>query len=64
MVMTSIDQRRNIILEKIISKTTGAIAAAIKGLNDILTAIRTAVKNQVIGVLGDVGNIGSAGLDE
>ena len=48
-------------LGKIINETKNAIVAAIVGADDILTALRTAVKNQIKGTITDVSDVGVSG---
>ena len=47
-------------VDKIINEVTGAVTAALKGVDDIITALRTTVKNQITGSLKDAAESGVA----
>ena len=50
-------------LAGLVTETTNAIVAAIKGADDVLTALRTAVKGQITGTFKDVTDVGTTGMD-
>ena len=50
-------------IDKIINEVSSAVVATIQGADDILSTLRDTAKNQVVGVLSDTGEVGSAGID-
>ena len=51
-------------LDRLIKGTANAVVATAEGADDVLTALRTAVKNQVVGTFKDVGEVGGTGMAE
>ncbi len=44
--------------DNLISKTSEVVVSAVEGADDIITALRKAVRGQTVGTLKDVGDIG------
>src|SRR4030042_172090 len=51
------------VLSKLAQEVSRGLVATIKGTDDVLAALRGAVKNQITGVLNDVTDISTAGVD-
>ncbi len=52
-----------IMLAKLVTETKNIVVTAVEGADDILDALRGAVKNQIVNTLKDIKEIGTTGLD-
>ena len=50
-------------LAKLVTETKNIVVTAVEGADDILDALRGAVKNQIVNTLKDIKEIGTTGLD-
>lgn len=50
-------------IDKIVNEATSAVSASIEGADDIMTAVRTTVKNQLGGAVTDVKEVGGTTVD-
>ena len=50
-------------IEKIINEASSAITASLEGADDVMTALRTTVRNQVVGIMGDAGDMANKGVE-